>query len=415
MHVHGQTYCAHARSLSVALEKAIAANKRHAVRKLAVDERRSDSNPLNDTRHCNALQFPSHRSASETVAHPVPDTKQDAAGESETNEREFQWRSSIALANKLDELAELLLVEAAQPAAPVDEVVVTAGSGNCKLHDVAVGTFVNFASKDAKFGDGDQEALTKIACDSDLSEHITMLFRAVILLSAGKSQELRTALIEGCAPMLCDLADKRRLVRWCKEVYKRDYNKNGLFPAICIQMAQEILRIFSSRVDAASAEGGVQTSQTEDNQSHADLQITQPQSATRAVPPKVSTPQEPCQERPASSVTTTSTKNINVDRTASPHSFSRGSSAGRASASSGTDAATITPRRLTPRMQAGIGIQLASDADGFPIIVEFEAGYKASTDPRLNLEIGWRIMSVDSQHTQHVALAEVYKWLQVHA
>ena len=66
-------------------------------------------------------------------------------------------------------------------------------------------------------------------------------------------------------------------------------------------------------------------------------------------------------------------------------------------------------------MQAGIGIQLASDADGFPIIVEFEAGYKASTDPRLNLEIGWRIMSVDSQHTQHVALAEVYKWLQVHA
>jgi hypothetical protein len=66
-------------------------------------------------------------------------------------------------------------------------------------------------------------------------------------------------------------------------------------------------------------------------------------------------------------------------------------------------------------MQAGIGIQLASDADGFPIIVEFEAGFKPSTDPRLNLEIGWRIMSVDSQHTQHVALAEVYKWLQVHA
>jgi hypothetical protein len=411
MHVHGQTYCGHTRSLSVALEKAIAANKRHAGGKLAVGERRSDSHPLNDTRYCNALQQPAQRAPYHT------DTKQDAAGESETNEREFQQHTSIALARELDDLTELLLVEMAPPAAPVDEVV-TAGNRNfCKLHDVAVGTAVNFAPKDAGFGVGDQEAITKIVCDSDLSEPITMLLRAVILLSAGKSQELRTALIEGCAPMLCHLADKQRLVRWCKEVCKRENKKNGLFPAICTQMAQEILRIFSSRVYAAPAAGGVQTSQTEDNQSHADLQITQPQSATRAVPPKVPTPQEPCQKRPTSSVTTTSTTNINVDKTASPHSFSRGSfsrcSAGKASASSGTDAATITPRRLTPRMQAGIGIQLASDADGFPIIVEFEAGYNPSPDPWLNLEIGWRIMSVDSQHTQHVALAEVYKWLQV--
>jgi hypothetical protein len=37
-------------------------------------------------------------------------------------------------------------------------------------------------------------------------------------ISAGKSQPLRTALIEGCAPILCDLADKPRLIQWCKDI-----------------------------------------------------------------------------------------------------------------------------------------------------------------------------------------------------
>jgi hypothetical protein len=382
-----KTYCVRQRSLSVALEKAIAANKRDADRRFAADEKR-DGHPLNDTRYCNAPHHPIKIAADYTAAQPVLDTKQDSEREMEEGKEKAQRDAH-------------------------------AGNWIHKLNDVEDGSFSNDVPDQTEMGNGNQEAATQSAWEDDVSEAITMLIRALVLISAGKSQELRTALIDGCAPMLCDLADKPRLVRWCEEVHKKDCNKKSLFPAIRVQMAQEILRIFSSRVDGTRAEDEVQTSQTDDNTLLAEIQMIKSQvgSTTRAAAPTVPKPEAPAsvEAGPGPSVSAPTTAKRNMGRPASPPALSRESSASRTSASHGTDAAIVTPRsvHLTPRMQAGIGVQLASDADSFPIIVEFDACYEPNTDPSLTLELGWRILSVDSQHTQHVALAEVYKWLQV--
>ena len=63
-------------------------------------------------------------------------------------------------------------------------------------------------------------------------------------------------------------------------------------------------------------------------------------------------------------------------------------------------------------MEAGLGIKLESDSEGFLVIVGFENAYVSTKEASVNLEIGWRILSVDSQHTEGVPVAEVDKWLQ---
>jgi len=74
---------------------------------------------------------------------------------------------------------------------------------------------------------------------------------------------------------------------------------------------------------------------------------------------------------------------------------------------------TTTPRgsRLTPRMQASLGIQIRADAHGWPVVEGFDPTHTPSNTPSENLEIGWRILWVDCQHTQFVPVSEVQKWL----
>lgn len=62
--------------------------------------------------------------------------------------------------------------------------------------------------------------------------------------------------------------------------------------------------------------------------------------------------------------------------------------------------------------QAGLGIKLALDKDGFPVIVGFESGYASGNATSPHLEIGCRILSVDSQHTQSAGIPNVYRWLR---
>ena len=65
-----------------------------------------------------------------------------------------------------------------------------------------------------------------------MSQAITVLIRCLAVLSAGKSRELRVALIDGVAPILCDLADEHMLIRWCTDAiceHKQNVRDRGLF------------------------------------------------------------------------------------------------------------------------------------------------------------------------------------------